>query len=173
MIKFLLKVGSVVGMGRIFKFMFNIAPMYRGTGAKVVEVSDDLHYFKIRLGLNYRTKNYVGVIYGGHLYSSVDGIYMIQLMNILGDNYVVWDKSASIRFRRPANQTLYAEFFIEPDLVEQIQSDIAIQKEKDYTLHVNLVDKYGVVYAEVEKVIYIASKEYYTEKRKKRKRAVV
>ena len=31
------------------------------------------------------------VQYTRHMYSSVDGIYVIQLIHILGDNYMVWD----------------------------------------------------------------------------------
>ena len=71
--------------------------MYKNTGGKLIKVSDDLHYIKIQLLFNYKTRNYVGTIYGGHMYSSVDGIYVIQLIHILGDNYIVWDKSAIIK----------------------------------------------------------------------------
>lgn len=159
-----------MGKGNAFKFLFNISPMYRGTGAKLTKVQDDLHYVKIKLPLSYKTKNYVGTMYGGHMYSCLDGIYMVQLINILPSSYVVWDKSATIRFRRPGTQTLYAEFNISKEFIKQIKSEIAEQKEKDYTLHVDLRDSEGKIYAEVEKVIYIASKEYYKEKRRKRKR---
>ena len=95
--------------------------MYKNTGGKLVKVSDDLHYIKIQLLFNYKTRNYVGTIYGGHMYSSVDGIYVIQLIHILGDNYIVWDKSAIIKFKRPANKTLFADFKISDELIEQIK----------------------------------------------------
>ncbi len=120
-----------------------------------------------KLPLNYRTKNYVGTLYGGHMYSSVDGIYMVQLINILGKDYVVWDKSATIKFKRPGNKTLFAEFNITDELIEQIKNDIKELDEKDFTLTVNLSDKDGNVFAEVEKLIYIASKEHYKNRKKK------
>jgi hypothetical protein len=142
--------------------------MYRRTGGRLVEVSNDLQYVKIKLPLNYKTKNYVGTLYGGHMYSSVDGIYMVQLINILGQEYVVWDKSATIKFKRPGNKTLYAEFKISDEFIAQIKKEINELREKDYSLHVQLRDKEGVVYAEIEKVIYIAAKEFYKEKRKKK-----
>ena len=135
--------------------------MYKNTGGKLIKVSDDLHYIKIQLLFNYKTRNYVGTIYGGHMYSSVDGIYVIQLIHILGDNYIVWDKSAIIKFKRPANKTLFADFKISDELIEQIKNDIKKDKKKDYNLFVNLTDENGNIYAQVEKVIYIASKEYY------------
>ena len=33
----------------------------------------------------------------GSLYAAVDPIYMIQLIYVLGEEYVVWDKAAEIR----------------------------------------------------------------------------
>lgn len=169
--KLLHVLGGVFGIGSVFKFGFNLFPGFRRTGARMLVASDDFHYAKIKLPLNYKTKNYVGTIYGGSMYSCVDGIYMVQLINILGKEYVVWDKSASIRFRRPGNTTLFAEFLITKEFVAQIKSEIAAQKEKDYVLKVDLVDREGRVYAEVEKVLYIATKAHYKEKRKAKKLA--
>lgn len=164
--KTLHRLGEIFGKGRIFKLMFNIFPGFRRTGARMIKASDDLHYAKIKLPLNYKTRNYVGTIYGGSMYSCADGIYMVQLINILGKEYVVWDKSASIRFRRPGNTTLFGEFVLETQFIEQIKSEIAIEKEKDYILKVDLVDKEGEIYATIEKVLYIALKSHYKEKRK-------
>ncbi len=158
-------ISRVIGKGRLFKLLFNLSPMYRRTGGRLLKVSDDLKYVKIKLPLNYKTKNYVGTLYGGHMYSCVDGIYMVQLIYILGKSYVVWDKSASIRFRRPGNKTLFAEFLITDQLLEQIKRGINQHQEQDFNLSVNLTDNEGVVYAEIEKLIYIASKEYYLKKK--------
>jgi hypothetical protein len=165
--KFIDKVASITGKGRLFKILFNLSPVYRRTGGRLMKVTNDLKYVKIKLSLTYRTRNYVGTLYGGHMYSCVDGIYMVQLINILGDDYVVWDKSATIKFRKPGNQKLFAEFIIPDQLIEQIKTEISQLNEKDYILSVNLTDKEGLVYAEVEKVIYIASKAHYKAKKKK------
>jgi hypothetical protein len=165
---FLLKIGTIIGKGRLFKFLFNISPMYRSTGGRLIKVSDSLQFVKLKLPLNYKTKNYVGTLYGGHMYSCVDGIYMVQLINILGDKYVVWDKSATIKFKRPGNTTLFAEFNITDDFITQIKKNIIKHQEKDYHLMVSLKDKEGKVYAEIEKIIYIASKEFYKNKRIKK-----
>ena len=162
--KFIIK---ILGKGATFKLLFNISPMYRSTGGRLLEVSDDLKYVKLKLPLTYKTRNYVGTIYGGNMYSCVDGIYMVQLINILGRSYVVWDKSASIRFRRPGNQTLFAEFKITDELLEKIKNEINQHQEKDFHLSVNLTDKQGNVYAEIEKVIYIASKDHYQSKKRR------
>jgi len=162
------KISKIIGKGRLFKFLFNISPMYRSTGGRLMKVSDDLKYVKLKLPLNYRTRNYVGTLYGGHMYSCLDGIYMVQLINILGKGYVIWDKSATIRFRKPGDKTLFAEFNLTNEFLKQIKAEIKELNEKDYTLTVSLVDNTGVVYAEVEKIIYIASKNFYKGKKLKR-----
>jgi len=160
------KISQIIGKGRMFKFLFNISPMYRRTGGRLVEVSDNLHFVKVKLPLNYKTRNYVGTMYGGHMYSCVDGIYMVQLINILGKKYVIWDKSASIKFKRPGDKTLFAEFSLTDQFLNQIAEEIDRNKEMDFHLRVNLADRQGNIYAEIEKVIYIASRDFYRQKKR-------
>lgn len=157
-------VGRKIGTGRAFKFFFNISPMYRRSGGRIVEASENLGYIKIKIPLNYKTRNYVGTMYGGHMYSCLDGIYMVQLINLLGKSYVVWDKAASIKFKRPGTSTLYAEFTISEELLNQIKIDVEEKNEIDLVLDVNLIDNDGNICAAVEKIIYISSKDFYKEK---------
>jgi hypothetical protein len=171
MVKFGEWVGRKIGTGRAFKFFFNISPMYRRSGGRIVNASENLEFIKIKIKLNYKTRNYVGTMYGGHMYSCLDGIYMVQLINLLGKSYVVWDKAASIKFKRPGTSTLFAEFIVSKELIEKIKVDVASQNEIDLKLDVNLIDSNGKVCAEVEKVIYISSKDFFKEKQK-RKRAL-
>ncbi len=86
----------------IFKYGFNISPMYRRSTGRIIEVSEDLLKARVKIPISYKNKNYVGSIFGGSLFSATDPVFMIQLMNILGNDYVVWDKSAEIKFKRPA-----------------------------------------------------------------------
>lgn len=95
---------------------------------------------------------------------------MIQLIELLGKSYVVWDKSASIRFLRPGNKTLYARFLITDELLEQIKADVAEKQEIDLTLEVDFTDLSEKVYAQVTKVLYIADKSFYKEKKAKREK---
>jgi acyl-CoA hydrolase len=67
---------------------------------------------KVRIKLSYKNSNYVGSICGGSLLSATDPIFMIQLMNILGNKYVVWDKAAAIKFKRPAKEMCYVDFVL-------------------------------------------------------------
>jgi hypothetical protein len=83
---------------------------------------------------------------------------MIMLIHILGRDYVVWDKAATIRFRKPGRSTLHATFRIDDAEVEAIRTATANGESVDRTLRIELVDREGVVYVEVEKVLYVRKK---------------
>lgn len=143
---------------RRLRWMFNIFPAYRGTGARVLYIAADYREIRIRLPLSLRTRNYVGTIFGGSMYASVDPMYMIMLMHILGPEYVVWDKAASIRFRKPGRSTLYATFRFDDAEIEAIRAATASGSPIDRTYMVALADAEGVVHAEIEKVLYVRRK---------------
>lgn len=141
---------------RLWRWGFNFFPAYRGTGAWVTYIADDWREMRIKLPLSWRTRNYVGTTFGGSLYGSVDPFYMIMLIKILGPDYVVWDKAARIRFRKPGRGTLYARFFLSEEELAAIRSELQAAPSVDRTYTVELADAAGVVHAEVEKVVYIA-----------------
>src|SRR6478672_11627229 len=95
---------------KLFRRWWNIFPAYRGTGAWIQSISADWKEVRVRLPLSWRTRNYVGTIFGGSIYACTDPIYMIMLMKTLGPDYIVWDKGATVRFKKPGRGTLYARF---------------------------------------------------------------
>lgn len=151
--------------GRVFRFLMNLSPVFRSTGGKAVYIADDFSEFRLKLPLNFYTKNEVGTLHGGHIYGFVDGIYMYQLMKLLGKDYVVWDKRATISFLRPANKTLHATFKMPPEFIAQVKQDIAEHDTKDYVLSLPLTDEAGKVYANVDCTVYVACKDYYKRRK--------
>jgi acyl-coenzyme A thioesterase PaaI-like protein len=141
------------------RIKFNFFPAYRGTGARVVYIAGDYRRIRVKIPLSWRTRNYVGTIYGGSMYAGIDPIYMLMLIKILGREYVVWDKAAKIRFKRPGKETLYAEFLLTDDEIEEIKRRLATEKSVDRVYTVELADKNGKVHAVIEKTLYIASRE--------------
>jgi acyl-coenzyme A thioesterase PaaI-like protein len=141
---------------RLFRWAFNVWPCFRGTGARVAFIASDWSEVRVRLPLSWRTRNYVGTIFGGSLYAGVDPFYMLMLIHRLGPDCVVWDKAASIRFRKPGRSTLYAAFRVEEAEVEEIRRLLQDQPKVDRTYSVELRDAQGVVHAEVQKVIHIS-----------------
>tara|TARA_R110000772_G_scaffold41479_4_gene96416 strand:+ start:72796 stop:73326 length:531 start_codon:yes stop_codon:yes gene_type:complete len=167
------KLGAIgpryISKASIFKYGFNLSPMYRQSTAKVIFASQDLKQVRIKLPISYKNKNYVGSIFGGSQFSAVDPIPMVQLINILNSEYVVWDKSAQIKFKRPAKEDLYAEFTYSDTELADIAQAVSEHGETEMIKTTFLTNKEkSTVYCEVHKTIYIASKAYYKEKRQSR-----
>jgi acyl-coenzyme A thioesterase PaaI-like protein len=158
-----------VSYNTLFKYGFNWSPMYRRTTAKVLRVSPDLSEITVKLPINWKNKNYVGTIFGGSMFSAVDPIPMVQLINLLGANYVVWDKSAEIQFKRPAHVDLFAHFLFKEEELAHIKKQVAQKKEIEIVKTTILTDKQREKeFCIVNKTIYIADKVFYKEKRRRK-----
>lgn len=144
---------------RLFRWGFNLFPAFRGTGGRIEYIASDFREIRVRLPLNWRTRNYVGTIFGGSMYGAVDPVYMIMLIQILGPDYIVWDKAASIRFRKPGRTTLFARFTIDQAELDAIRDALASAPTVDRTYTVDLVDRDGVAHATVEKVVHVRRKD--------------
>ena len=154
----------------IYKYGFNLSPMYRRSTGRIYEVSDDLLTVKVKLKLSYKNSNYVGSIFGGSLFSATDPIFMIQLMNILDSNYVVWDKAATIKFKKPARENCFVNFVFSKEEIEKIKIDVKAKNEIDLIKNIKITNKdETIVFAEVSKTIYVADKSFYKEKSKLKK----
>ncbi|WP_374277855.1 DUF4442 domain-containing protein [Azonexus sp.] len=150
---------------RMVRMGFNLHPAFRGTGGRVEHVARDLRHIRIRLPLTWRTKNIVGSLYGGSLFAITDGAHPMMLMAALGEGYIVWDKAASIRYRKPGYTTLYADFRLGDDELAEIRAALAVFPELERTFTVELKDGDGVVHTVVERTVYIAEKNYYRQKK--------
>lgn len=138
------------------RWHFNFFPAFRGTGARVTYIAADWHEVRIELPLSWRTRNYVGTIFGGSIYGAVDPFYMIMLIRLLGPEYTVWDKAAAIRFRRPGRSTLTAQFLIAPDLVHSIRHELQHVPKVDKHFTVELRSQDGTVHAVIDKTVHIS-----------------
>ena len=153
----------------IYKYGFNWSPMYRRTTAKIVDVSDDLSYIKIRLKLNWKNRNYAGTMFGGTMLAATDPIYMIQLLQILGDQYIVWDKAVDAKYKKPGKGTIYGEFIFTKEEIDSIKKTVHEKNQMDLTKTMSLVDAEKNIIATFNKTLYIADKDFYKNKLKSRK----
>lgn len=151
----------------LFKYGFNLSPMYRRSTGKVLKVSKDLSHIVIKIPLSWKNKNYVGTIFGGSMFAAVDPIPMVQLINLLDDSYVVWDKSATVKFKRPAKETLYGVFKFTHEEIREIKSKVKAENEIEIVKSTSLTNKEGTKeFCVVEKTLYIADKAFYKRKRR-------
>jgi acyl-coenzyme A thioesterase PaaI-like protein len=148
----------------LMRWGFNFWPCIWCTGSKVQFIAADHSEMHVGLKLNIRTRNKVGTVFGGSIYSSVDPYYMLMFMQILGKDYVVWDKAASVKFVRPIVDAVKCRFLIPDELVSEVKRKISEQGEYTFDLPLKYEDDKGNVYAVFNKTIYAASKEFYKKK---------
>ena len=142
----------------------NWFPAYRATGARLIHVSDDLQRIVVRLPLKRVTRNGAGTMFGGSLYAATDPIYALLLAANLGPDYIVWDKSASIRYRKPGREALTAEFSVSAEEIAAVRAEVERSGSCNRTYLTTFSDRHGVVHAEIEKTVYVACKRHYKAK---------
>src|SRR5271167_2589151 len=142
---------------RLMLRLVNIWPPIAGSGIRV-RWRADLKSVDVEMKLRLWNRNYVGTHYGGSLYSMTDPFYMLMLMNNLGPGYIVWDKAASIRFRKPGKGRVRAELRLSDAQLDDIREKLKLQEKYEPTFVVEVKDEAGEVVAEVQKVLHIRRK---------------
>jgi hypothetical protein len=133
-------------------------PPFWGAGIRVKSFSSDFRCIEVRMKMRFWNKNYVGTHFGGSLYSMTDPFYMLMLMNLLGRDYIVWDKSASIRYKIPSKGTVYAKFELTQEQIDLIKQEVDRVNKVDQEFIVEIKNSEGIVVAVVKKLIHISKK---------------
>ncbi|MGO9516852.1 MAG: DUF4442 domain-containing protein [Candidatus Korobacteraceae bacterium] len=141
---------------RLMLRSINIWPPFLGAGIRVHWRSSRV--VDVEMKLRPWNRNYVGTHYGGSLYSMTDPFYMLMLMENLGRDYIVWDKAASIRFRKPGRGKVQAEFRLSDAQLGDIRDKLAAQEKYEPTFLVEVKDETGEVVAEVQKILHVRKK---------------
>jgi acyl-coenzyme A thioesterase PaaI-like protein len=143
---------------RLFRIVMNFWPPFWGMRVHILRISSDWREVSIRMKLSLRNKNYVGSHFGGGLFSMTDPFYMLMLMNVLGGEYLVWDKSANIQFVSPGRGTVFTHFTLTDERLAEIREKTASGEKFEPTYRINVVDKGNTVVAIVDKTLYIRRK---------------
>jgi Domain of unknown function (DUF4442) len=138
--------------------LLKIYPPFLGAGIHIKRMSEDLREIDVEMKLHWWNANYVGTHYGGSLYSMADPFYMLMLLENLGSGYTVWDKAASIRFRKPGQGTVSAQFRVTQSQIDALRAQLETHEKIDPTFLVQIRDAQGEVVAEVEKLLHIRRK---------------
>src|SRR6202163_4878020 len=113
----------------------------------------------VEMKLRFWNANYVGTHSGGSLFAMTDAFYMLMLMHHLGSGYVVWDKAATIRYRKPGRGAVRAEFRLSDLQIDDIREKLKTLPKYEPVLLVEVKDESGMVIAEVEKVLHVRKKQ--------------
>ena len=141
------------GMEEAFK---SFGP-YRG--ASIFPKIIDIHTVEVTMPLVPQNTNYVGTHFGGSLYSMCDPFFMFILIENLGEEYLVWDKSARIEFRKPGIGTVRALFHISPQEIEEVKEIVMENKKTIRHYQVDIQNQENEVVATVYKELYIRKLE--------------
>ena len=141
------------------RLLLNIYPPYFGSGIVIKSIDPDYHKLVVQLKMHWYNRNYMHTYFGGSLYAMTDPFYMLMLIQILGKDYIVWDKSAQIEFIKPGLGTLSAEFILGAKQIQDIKKNTSLGEKYLPEYLVEIKDETGDTVARVRKVLYIRRKE--------------
>ncbi|MCW3481107.1 DUF4442 domain-containing protein [Neisseriaceae bacterium JH1-16] len=144
---------------RLARLLINLWPPFLGAGIRVRAISADWRDVTVAMKLRLGNRNYVGVHFGGSLYSMTDPFFMLMLIQTLGRDYIVWDKSGSIDYLKPGRGTVSARFMVDEAMLATIREMTATGDKYLPQLQVDVVDEQGEVVARVHKTLYIRRKQ--------------
>ncbi|MDR3763931.1 MAG: DUF4442 domain-containing protein [Acidobacteriota bacterium] len=134
-------------------------PPFVGMGVKVRRISADMRAVDVEMVQRFWNTNYVGVHFGGSLFAMTDAFYMLMLLENLGSQYIVWDKAASIRFRRPGRGTVRAEFRLTQEQIDQVRREADAGEKTEPVFTVEIHDESGEVVAVGERTLHVRRKD--------------
>jgi len=157
--KVLLKLLGGSSSSRALRRGVNLWPPFLRAGIRVTHIASDMKAIDVEMKLRWWNANYVGTHFGGSLFAMTDAFYMLMLMANLGRDYIVWDKAASIRYRKPGKGTVRAEFRLSDAQLDDIRDKLKALPKYEPAFMVEVKDEQGIVIAEVEKLLHVRLKD--------------
>lgn len=144
--------------GFLMRHGINYWGPFLGAGIKVLDANKEMTKITVELRETWFNRNIVGVHFGGSLYAMCDPFFMGILLHHLGKDFVVWDKEAKIKFKRPGKGRVRATFEIPPHEIEYIRQSAIDHGKIEPVFKTTIRDLDNNVIAEVEKTVYVKSK---------------
>lgn len=141
------------------KRLLNLYPPYLGAGIRVEYISDDWKELHVGMALRWYNRNAVNTHFGGSLYSMIDPHLMLMLMQLLGRDYVIWDKAAEIEFKKASKRRVKSIITITDDDLHSIQRNTAESARHFPVFWVDIKDDTDELVARVKKTLYVKRKQ--------------
>ncbi len=126
-----------------------------GAGISVDHVSKDFRLVEVSMKLRWYNRNIMGTHFGGSLYAMTDPFLMMMYAHHLGKDYVVWDYSASIEFKKKGLSRVKARFELEPLEIESLITRLQSQDKLTFERDVSIFDEDQQLIASVKKVLFV------------------
>ncbi len=134
---------------------FHTLPSTANTGAKLTYVSEALDHVSITIPLDDNTKNFMGIVYGGIMYSATDAIYLTMLWYRLGMDYMLIDKCSDVQYLRPGLGDLHVDFLLPEETVQGIIDELESKKSTLREFVIDIKDEKQKSVCKITKSIYI------------------
>jgi len=144
---------------RTLRRVLNLWPPFLFSGIRVRAVADDWRHARVELRQRWYNRNFVGTHFGGSLFAMTDPFWMIMVMQVLGPDYIVWDKAAEIEFVKPGRGLVHADFRLEDGMLDTIRAATASGDKYLHWFETEVVDAAGEVIARVRKQVYVRRKQ--------------
>lgn len=144
---------------KLLKLGFNLYPPYLGAGVKVTHISEDWRELRVAMSLRWFNRNAVGTHFGGSLYSMVDPHLMLLLIQLLGNEYWVWDKSAEIEFIKASKQKVTSIIKILSEDLAEIKRNTNDGEKYFHEFVIEVKDEDNDLVAKIRKIIYARRKK--------------
>ena len=143
---------------RVFRHGMNLWPPFLATGIHVTDLSDDWRHARVELRLRPWNRNAVGTHFGGSLFAMTDPFWMLLVMRSMGPGFHVWDRAATIDFRRPGRGLVHASFDLDDATLAQLRDASANGEKVLHWFDTPVRDASGETIALVRKQIYVRRK---------------
>jgi acyl-coenzyme A thioesterase PaaI-like protein len=143
----------------LIKLVLRLYPPFLGAGIRVQRIADDFLTIEVKMRLRFWNKTGVGTHFGGSLYAMCDPFFMLILIRTLGPDYLVWDKAASIRFKKPGKGTVTATFQVPRERVDEIRAEADLHGKSEPQFQAVVRDVDDNVIAEVDKFLLVRKME--------------
>jgi acyl-coenzyme A thioesterase PaaI-like protein len=148
---------------KLLKRILNLYPPYLGAGVKVTYISEDWKELHVSMSLRWYNRNAVGTHFGGSLYSMIDPHLMLLLMQLLGKEYLVWDKSAGIEFVKASKKKVKSVLKVSNEDLKVIRRNTNNGEKYFSNFIVEIRDEDDDLVARVKKTIYVRRKQHDSE----------
>ena len=144
---------------RSLLWLWSFWPPHLGAGIQVKRISKDFKEIDVKLKHRFWNANYVGTAYGGSLFMMTDPYYMVMLYETLGPGFIVWDKSASIDYKKPGTSDVWAYFRLTDEQINEYRRQALEHGKFEPELKIEIVDQEKNIIAIVHKKLYIRKNE--------------
>lgn len=149
-----------MNLTKMVKFvkLMNWYPPFIGAGIRLAKANKDGSRYEVTMKLRWYNKNINGTHFGGSLYAMCDPWYVFIVAAQMGNDYIFWDKSASIKYLKPGKGKVTAIFEIPKEEINKIKEEVDRLGTQTYTFSTYVTGPEGEQVAYVQKEIYLRKK---------------